>query len=61
MSTDLFNKKDIFRGTEFIRIHNHVELLKQLEQETPCIDSFHEGYICGFLALVKALEKDLNE
>ena len=54
--------KDIFRGKEFIRISNHVELLKQLDHdlELTHIDSFHDGYICGFQAIVKALEKDLN-
>lgn len=56
------HKVDIFRGKEFIRVHNLIEVLKQIDHGMTLdyIDSFNDGYICGFHAVVKALEKDLN-
>lgn len=57
---DDLKNKDIFGSNELLRVSNHVELLKQLEAQHPYIDFFHEGYICGFNAIMKALEKDFT-
>jgi hypothetical protein len=57
------DKNNVFQGKEFIRLQNHVEAMKMLQEDLVSkeMSYFHSGYICAFHAFIKALEKDLNE
>jgi hypothetical protein len=54
---------NIFLGENFINLRNHVDLLIDLETEyfPDKINAFHDGYICCFDRMVKAIEMDYKE